>query len=282
VHSAAASLSCCCLLLLAAAAAAACCCCCLLLLAAAAAACLLPLRCFMLGIIHIDTRDGTVSLRMPQWILATISFKGITQGHRNVPCAPPPPPPPPIQLTFTRSHQLLDMAYAPRPSDCEHVLHVLIACANPQHQLHKAALTELNQCRSVPTFAPCAAAVFAGADRASQAAENIRELAGIELKNAMKVAFAHFPSFLSVLPSIPSSLSTCSRLNGGNVFPLKLHTTFRRQQRRCCRALSTHCDALLPASYAGENLLLAPIILNRNSVSNSHSHSRICSQPCVA
>ena len=79
------------------------------------------------------------------------------------------------------------MAYTPRVSDTQHILHVLLACADPQHQQHKAALLELNQCRSVATFAPCAASVFAGADAASQASANIRELAGIELKNAMKV-----------------------------------------------------------------------------------------------
>ncbi len=79
------------------------------------------------------------------------------------------------------------MAFTPRASDTLHILHVLLACADPQHQQHKAALLELNQCRSVATFAPCAASIFAGADAASQAPANIWELAGIELKNAMKV-----------------------------------------------------------------------------------------------
>ena len=73
-----------------------------------------------------------------------------------------------------------------KPDAFPQVLHVLLACADPQHQQHKAALTELNQCRAIPTFAPCAAAVFAGLHSAAQAPANIRELAGIELKNAMK------------------------------------------------------------------------------------------------
>ncbi len=60
-----------------------------------------------------------------------------------------------------------------------------------------------------------------------------------------------------MLPSIPISLFICSLLNGGKLFPLKLRTTSRRQRRRCCRAISTRCAALLPASSAGENLLLA-------------------------
>jgi hypothetical protein len=67
-------------------------------------------------------------------------------------------------------------------------MNVLCACADPQHQHHKAALVELNQCRSVPTFAACVASIFAGADAANQAPQIIRELAGIELKNAMKVS----------------------------------------------------------------------------------------------
>jgi hypothetical protein len=79
------------------------------------------------------------------------------------------------------------MAFAPHPSDCEHVYNVLLACADPQHQHHKAAIAELQKCRMTPTFAPCAAAVFAGGYSAAQTSGNIRELAGIELKNAMKV-----------------------------------------------------------------------------------------------
>jgi hypothetical protein len=86
------------------------------------------------------------------------------------------------------------MAFAPHASDCEHVFNVLIACVDPQHQHHKAAIAELQKSRLTPTFAPCAAAVFAGGYSAAQAPENIRELAGIELKNAMKVQqHASFP-----------------------------------------------------------------------------------------
>ena len=93
------------------------------------------------------------------------------------------------------------MQYAPSPSDSDHVMRVLLACADPQHPLHKAALPELNQCRAVPTFAACAASVFAGAGSAAEAPGNIRELAGIELKNAMKVGFkTAFPCFAIKCP----------------------------------------------------------------------------------
>ena len=79
------------------------------------------------------------------------------------------------------------MAYSPNPDDAEFVFRVLLACSDPQHGQHKAALVELSKCRSTPEFAPCVAAVFAGVHGAASAAECIRELAGIELKNAMKV-----------------------------------------------------------------------------------------------
>ncbi len=146
------------------------------------------------------------------------------------------------------------MAFAPHPSDCEHVFNVLIACVDPQHQHHKAAIAELQKSRSTPTFAACAAAVFAGGYSAAQAPENIRELAGIELKNAMKVCRRPTARLFSStrVSSRTNALSCCRRQTDVSKCRCRRCSTSKRLLRPCCSTRRALCAALLPASSAGE------------------------------